>query len=418
MELRGDYLLLAKFLNSCESIIEKEPENLPYQEHNITDKMHIIEQMGNLSLNLVISGRIAALAISLVNLILNTVCLKIFLKWQMRPMILLLVFLSASEIALNFAWLGIFFTYTFLIYPNEKFPNLNPQIGFVLYGFILPLFNFLANSSIIIRNWTVVLIALARFEAIKYPLKPKKFCEGKSLNIMFFVIMLISILYGIVRIFEYTVVVCSENYKIIMHKDLLLANSYYHRIVWNVGFCGLQGLGPVLCAIGLYFGLVVEIHGGLGNIFKKKNEFSPLFVESIHGKSHTKSKASELFKNRTVLFLCMMFFIFEAPQCILSILGTFEIIQVKLFKMFLNLTTILLLMDSTSNFWIYMASNEKFRQSLLEVFCCCITRKYSSVRKFSMPTRSSELRRESITSKISEIKHEPISKKSSKALRT
>ena len=71
---------------------------------------------------------------------------------------------------------------------------------------------------------------------------------------------------------------------------------------------------------------------------------------------------------RTVLFLCIMFFICETPQCVAHILS--NIMNVNISTECIVLTTLALLFDSFLNFCIYIFLNARFRQTLLELMKC------------------------------------------------
>ena len=117
----------------------------------------------------------------------------------------------------------------------------------------------LTCSCVLIRNWAVALMAVARYEAVRWPLRPKKVCEGRSLLAIFSVICMYSCAYGGVRLFEekYSVYSCEGN--LIMNEPLLLANTYYRNVVRNLGFLVLQAFGPILTVFVFSCTLICEL---------------------------------------------------------------------------------------------------------------------------------------------------------------
>ena len=202
----------------------------------------------------------APLVISFVNFVFNFLSLVVFSKWKRRPIVTLLVFLSISETAFNLGLFAMYGTFYISDVETHSIPSINGILAVVLYAFVHPVSVLLANSCVLIRNWSVALIAFARFEAIKYPLKPKKICEGKSLNAILFTITAICLIYGFVRIFESRVIVSSETNKIINYNPILISNEYYNMIYLNVGFLVLQGGGPIISVFWLSFALIYQLH--------------------------------------------------------------------------------------------------------------------------------------------------------------
>ena len=111
----------------------------------------------------------------------------------------------------------------------------------------------------LIRNWAVALMAVARYEAVRWPLRPKKVCEGRSLLAIFAVIRTYSCAYGGVRLFEeqFIVLACEGNQ--IMNVTLLLASTLYRNVVRNLGFRVVQAFGPILTVFVFSCTLICEL---------------------------------------------------------------------------------------------------------------------------------------------------------------
>lgn len=97
----------------------------------------------------------------------------------------------------------------------------------------------------LIRNWAVALMAVARYEAVRWPLRPKKVCEGRSLGAIIAAICIVSGAVGSVRLFEqsYRIYSCAGN--AIEPVNMLISNEIYRNVMGIIGFTALQAFGPI-----------------------------------------------------------------------------------------------------------------------------------------------------------------------------
>ena len=326
--------------------------------------------------------------LSAINIILHLISFMIFWKWKKRPMRMLLLFLSINEVIFSLCNVAAF------ILPLANTLELMKSMV-KLYWIFIELDWLFGNGSLIMRNWSITLIAFARWEAIRYPLKPNKIFAGKSLNIILITIGVIGILYGFIRTFEYKFVFCMDTKNFLLAEDLL-KSQLYKSIVLNAGFLLLQGFVPVLSVLILSIGLIHQIYMSNGNSVRESHPILARhanlrlhFFPSLHRDADPptpriheaalcgRNRASDEFKTRTVLVLCLLFFMMEIPQSVWYSITTLQFVDAMVGDLGFKFTTLLLSADSLSNFWLYAASNKNFRSSLTGMFCCSRRRIYS-----------------------------------------
>ena len=240
-------LLLISFIGSCQNRI-----------YNPLNQTHLFIQTNSTHslISIILSGQLIIVDIvGIISIILNILSWLVFIKWPKNAMRTLLLFLSFTEIGMN-----VFCILYHYIY--EQNPTLldSQTMGFsmVIFWIICQISWFFGNSFIIMRNWSVVLIAFARWEAIRFPLKVKKIAEGKSLILILGVIFVISLCYGFIRLLGDKIILCLDTQEFRM-EHFLDTEEFYNKIFLNVGFLVLQGFGPVLAVLGLSIALIYQI---------------------------------------------------------------------------------------------------------------------------------------------------------------
>lgn len=302
-----------------------------------------------------LSTKSASVLLALLNFIFHALSIIVFVRWDKRPIITLLMTLSISEAAFN---LGYFSAYIILYFSNCKsflIPSVSRTMAIILYSIVLPLEVLLIHGCILMRNWTVTMIALARFEAIRYPLKPKKMCEGRSLRVILFLIALICLSFGSIRIFDKTFIVSSTTNKIIQFKPLLMQDGRLKYLSLNILFLIMRGASPVISTF-LYFALLYQLHSASQTVARRSSN------------NQLQSGKIEEFANRVAIFVWIVFFIFETPQCVVYLL--YHILRVMTSREIVRIAEITFFLDSTANFCIYGLLNKQFRTDLIALFKC------------------------------------------------
>lgn len=316
------------------------------------------------------------LSLAVFNVILNFLSLVIFKKWQRSPMITILIFLSFCEVLWNFAIFPHTFILTFFQNDNQTIiTSINRWIALFVISLFLPLVKIVARGFLITRNWAVALIAFARCEAVAYPMKPEKICEGKSLWYIQMMLVTIGLLFGNIRLFEDHYIVCSQNYKIFKTQDSTIGSHYYYKHVFlNFGFLFLQGFGPTLSVLGTSVTLVYYLRSA---------------PTAAQRKGSPRSIRKERTVNRVVMLLCLIFFILETPQGFLYLLITNNDFKLEssTISLLVACGNTIKVVDSTCNFIIYISMNRKFRNSLLSLITSYSLSIFRQIENFSKRIR-------------------------------
>ena len=351
--------------NSCENT-DKKSEN-PSQFHTDANSSRI-ENLNDLY-NVNELFDILFVVFPLVAGFLNFTSCLVFIKWQRTPMRNLLLYLSINEIGFNLSFALSSLLLTSISRALLKFNN---HLINIIFWIILMTMWTLINASIIMRNWAVMLISFARWEAIKFPTKSRKICKGRSLKLILFVLSAISVSYGIIRLIEIKIVMCQDLKQIhIEHEPF---NALYSKVFLNFGFVVLQGFGPVLLVFIFSIALFYEIRvwnrqasaalASSPEVRPKMQVHFPVPGTVIGSVRRVNRKSTDEFKNKTVLALCIVFCALEIPQCVMNFLVNNELFDSEILSFAMLVTHRLLFIDSLSNFVIYIASNKKYRKSL------------------------------------------------------
>lgn len=102
-------------------------------------------------------------------------------------------------------------------------------------------------------------MAVARYEAVRWPLRPKKVCEGRSLGAIIAAICVVSGAVGSVRLFEqsYRIYSCAGN--AIEPVNMLISNEIYRNVMGIIGFTVLQAFGPIGTVLVFSVSLIYEL---------------------------------------------------------------------------------------------------------------------------------------------------------------
>ena len=299
--------------------------------------------------------RWASFTVSLINFITHFLSFLVFSKWEVRPIIILLILLSISESAFNFGYFSLYLILYLFDQKNPFMPAIHRIAAIIIYAFLYPCSVLFVQGCLLIRNWTVTMIAVARYEAIKCPLKPKKFCQGKSLAKVLSVLVILSLSAGFVRIFDRKIIANAFTNKIMAYKPFLMDDGRSNYIFVNVIFLLLRAGGPCISAF-LYFALRYQLHKASQTLVRKSS--------CVLNRSSSKEDSA----NRTAAFIWIMFCILEIPQCIVYII--YHILRLFSYNEVVAVANLTFFLGSTANFCIYGLSNQRFRLSLWQLLRC------------------------------------------------
>lgn len=284
-----------------------------------------------------------------------------------------LLILSISETSLN-AFIALFNALNIL--------NINRFSGIVALWIETLLF-WNITSLICNRNWIVVLIACSRCEIVFLPfhsLSGLKF-NNKVIRNLSILIFIISYLLSSVRLFSIKAIICT-NTGVIEFKPHLIHRWEY---IFYETYCFFifQSVLPVLVVAGISaamtYSLIKEPSPqliGSGNTqLSQNNNNKPI---TVRGSSQRKA-------TKTIFVLAIVFTTFEAPVFIIQILmqnGKIPIVTPAIGRFVFFITNFLVVLDSCSNFMVYLVTSDKFRaefRRLIWRFGCSNSNRQRSV---------------------------------------
>ncbi|CAF1373609.1 unnamed protein product [Adineta steineri] len=229
-------------------------------------------------------------------------------------------------------------------------PKTNGAVGGFVNSFILPV----ATGATFCSNWIVVTITSFRLMIVVKPLYSQVYCSSENERRALIVIFLFSIL-SIMPYYYFR-----SNMEVL---DIL-------KVVSAV----LSLLGPwVICVI-LWILLIRIVSREIGP--KKSNQFI-LHSEVVAQRLKSKSKIT-----RMVLIICFFNIICQLPVLVLTIFSLINnnpcgYINASIFVCLLFISTLLLTVNHSVNFFIYSLTNSKFRYTL-KIMCrhCCFCNDY------------------------------------------
>ena len=318
--------------------------------------------------------------LGLTGAILNLLSWFIFFREKNTPMRRLLRFLSINEI--GYCFTVVIVCIHLMILDNfettSEFKSM--RFGVILSWILYAISALMGYTCVLIRNWTVVLIAFARWEAIRYPLKPKKICDGKSLLSIFILITTLCFSWSFLCYFQKKYVVCLDNGYRFHDGSSLTKIKYLTTLIFTAALPIIQGLSPLICLTGFGFALIYEIrmhnrHSRTNLISAREDRQKNSKKSKNNNRSPNEDKvirASEIFKTRVVLILSFVFLILETPACILnSLLSQNLCLQCTISIILISeVTELLMLIDSSANFFVYATSDKGFQRSIKKILTC------------------------------------------------
>ncbi|VDN98497.1 unnamed protein product [Rodentolepis nana] len=293
----------------------------------------------------------------------------------------------------------------YVIEKHEKLPEL-------CFSFIL----FLSvNSATCSRNWAVTFIALARCEVITRPVATRIsthiFSPRRQL-IYIVIFILIGVIMATIRISIRPMVICT-NLDSIVHFPNVSSYSRTSKIIENTFFAYQSAIPITVVTIATLFMIVALLRhrmpsekktkqrnafnctndeekswnccriqgkrGSNGTPGKEENGTGSV-VKSIQTVRHAQRLPNQIRATRFIIFIATVFIVCEAPVFFAVV---FKSAISELFGKFLNIyLRLLIIIDSFSNFFIYLLTSKPFRVELVNLLCCRKTQ-YRSVSTIS-----------------------------------
>ncbi|VDL57532.1 unnamed protein product [Hymenolepis diminuta] len=294
------------------------------------------------------------------------------------------------------------------LYVIEKYEKL-PELCF---SFIL----FLSvNSATCSRNWVVTFIALARCEVITRPVATRVsthiFSPRRQL-IYIAIFILVGVIMATIRISIRPMVICT-NLESIVHFPNVSRYSKASKIIENTFFAYQSAIPITVVTIATLFMIIALLRHRMPSEKKEKQEEKfkcetdqrqswtccriqrkrqrtdtsgkdedgcGSVVKSIQTVRHAQRLPNQIRATRFIIFIATVFIVCEAPVFFAVV---FKSAISELFGKFLNIyLRLLIIVDSFSNFVIYLLTSRPFRVELVNLLCCRKTQ-YRSVSTIS-----------------------------------
>nr|CAH7745088.1 unnamed protein product [Callosobruchus chinensis] len=299
--------------------------------------------------------------IGLLGLIGNIISMVILSRPQMRSSInYLLIGLARIDTVLIvtsillfglpsiYPYSGLFFTYYYMVYPH-----------------IAPLVYPLAMVSQTASVYLTVTISLERFVAVCFPLKAKSLCTYGRARIYVIAIVIFSVVYNVPRLFEGTVqqewaahlnvtVYCPSISK--LRSDAQYIRIYIHWLY-------------LICMYLLPF-LALAILNGC--IYKQVVNPPPTVLRSNKERQRM-SRVQKREIGLATMLLCVVavFFVCNVLPLVINIIETFDLAfsDKSTINYLIHFSNLLVTINSSVNFIIYVTFGEKFQRLFLALFC-------------------------------------------------
>uniref|UniRef100_A0A1I8IS56 Cytochrome P450 n=1 Tax=Macrostomum lignano TaxID=282301 RepID=A0A1I8IS56_9PLAT len=181
-----------------------------------------------------------------VNLVLNSLCFFVFLgqKQKETTVRLLLLILSFNEMLTSFGMTSVETIRIMLEVAHHRIPYSSPAVplGLVQY---LTITWVTANAFLMARNWSIVLIAVSRCEAVLRPFSRNtgRCCSHRTLIVMSALIILLGLVSAVPKAFQERFHYCSDT-GIVYYKQSVSPFRFYSEFYVASTFC--QAVLPVV----------------------------------------------------------------------------------------------------------------------------------------------------------------------------
>lgn len=192
----------------------------------------------------------------------------------------------------------------------------------------------------LMRNWTVVFIAMFRYIAISRPLKTYRFFVKSILRPSYLITMACVFMLGMPRVFEYQLLYCKENHLLVWLEAYLAKQNVYKWMYFTVLLFLFQSGGPVLL-VGLINGLTSRAIC----LYNRRRSFQTLLMRR---QQHSADK--------TVILLSVIFFVCEMPAFVNKLMPCFKI-PPRADQMYVFLANLFTCIDSSLNFFVYLVAS-------------------------------------------------------------
>ncbi|CAI5454681.1 unnamed protein product [Caenorhabditis angaria] len=259
----------------------------------------------------------------------------------------------------------------FLLY---SFPTL--VFGFLVstgsYVHIYPYVYTFANTTHTGSVWIVLTLTIDRYLALCQPLKHRAIGKKRRVKRLMILVSLLAVLFSLPRFFEVHVITLT-NYTtnetiVAIERTELFKNHLY----WSVYHVILAMLFVTLCPCLILFGLTLRISIALRSaIAKRKSLCAPNAELDTRAKAMKSSRYRNSRKdhksNIMLVLVITKFLISDILPTVIDVLehlvGSSNFMQSPLASLFVDLSNFLIVLNCSSNFWVFFVWGRRFRRS-------------------------------------------------------
>ncbi|EUB64080.1 hypothetical protein EGR_01208 [Echinococcus granulosus] len=225
------------------------------------------------------------------------------------------------------------------------------------------------------RNWSVVLLAAYRYDAICRKLGTVSSFPRERIPLIMIITLISAGLFALPRMFEIKSYICAPTAIIYQEEPLLARSIFYQLIYLGIGTFIVQSGGPVLCVCVLSSFVIRKI--AIRRRFRRQNQRTVLVTSSkddpgsgVEPLAATKTvERNQPSGDKLMLALCFTFFILETPAFFSKILSSYTSKYHPTVDVYMSvIANLLIYLDSTFNAFVYMGSNPTFRQVAKSMF--------------------------------------------------
>ncbi|XP_064628947.1 FMRFamide receptor-like isoform X2 [Lineus longissimus] len=270
-----------------------------------------------------------------------------------------------SKSTTNFLLQGLAVTDTTLLLDCVLYITISPiypytgKLGafFHLHPYILPYLLPCGIMAQTLTNWFVVLVTTERYIVVCWPFHAPRWCTIPIAKLSIFMVTVMAIAYNLPRFFEWNILVEKDictNFTIAKPVQSPLRANLTYKIIYRVGsYVIFIAIGPMIILIVLNIKLILALR-------KATKERIQL----------TKGKQSQASNTTIIVVVVSVFIICQTPALVHQILEANDVkVNDSVTSYTTSLGNMLVVFNSSVNFFIYCLFGQKFRRILKRIVC-------------------------------------------------
>ncbi|CAB3410390.1 unnamed protein product [Caenorhabditis bovis] len=252
----------------------------------------------------------------------------------------------------------------FLLYslPNLLFGHLVAQGSYVyLYPYVYTFANTTHTGSV----WIVLTLTIDRYLALCQPLKHRAIGKKSRVRRLMMIVSLLAVLFSVPRFFEVHVIpICDGDYCV---AAIDRTELFENRLYWSIYHVVLAMIFVTLCPCLLLFGLTLRISIALRSaIAKRKSLCAPnADIDARNKKCYSSRKEHK--SNIMLVLVIAKFLVSDILPTVIDVLehvvGQSAFMRSPLASLFVDLSNFLIVLNCSSNFWVFIVWGKRFRRS-------------------------------------------------------